>query len=57
MMTAASMPKGKEKNSVESSAASTTTPAGVVQSVMIHFENDRISYGRGSKRRAIDATS
>ena len=35
MMTAASMPKGSEKNSVESSAARTTTPAGDAHRAMI----------------------
>src|SRR2546428_13367166 len=43
MTTAASMPKGSEKNSVESSAASATTPMGDKNSVKIHRVQARMS--------------
>ena len=42
MITAASMPNGSEKKSVESSAASTMMPAGDVKNATNQTENDRM---------------
>jgi hypothetical protein len=49
MMTAASMPNGSEKNSVESSVASTKMPTGDVNVPITHWVSERMVI---SKRKA-----